>query len=232
MKAIFAICVAAIPFILYFLCNKSLLNYFSKVYKKTNLNPITVFQQIIGLMFYTPIVIGMINDDLFMNPFIFAGIPVLFTIILLFSNAKFKNPIRIIGLTLAQIIFGFMFICRFFVWIFAMVWSILMSVLYGRGPTVTYNPFAKTMIGGNGDVVQVKNQFFFTPDSYSDGVLTNLNKYTDDMDASRIAYERSKIEAELEENEQKKQHALIYGYDISNYEDRESKLKSELRNLK
>ena len=59
------------------------------------------------------------------------------------------------------------------------------------------------MIGGNGDVVQVKNQFFFTPDSYSDGVLTNLNKYTADMDASRVAYERSKIEAELEENEQK-----------------------------
>ena len=232
MKAIFAICVAAIPFLLYFLCNKSLLNYFSKVYKKTLVNPITVFQQIVGFLFYSPIVIGMINDDLFVNPFVFAGIPVLFTIILLFSNVKFKNPIRIVALTIAQIVFGFMFICRLFVWIFAMTWSILMSVLYGRGPTVEYNPFAKTVISNSGEVSQVKNRFFFTPDSYSDGVLTNLNKYTADMDASRIAYERGQLENELEEIEQKKQHAMIYGYDISNYEDRESKIKSELRELK
>lgn len=232
MKAIFAICVAAIPFLLYFLCNKSLLNYFSKVYKKTLVNPITVFQQIVGFLFYSPIIIGMINDDLFVNPFIFAGIPVLFTIILLFSNVKFKNPIRIVALTIAQIVFGFMFICRLFVWIFAMTWSILMSVLYGRGPTVEYNPFAKTVTSNSGEVYQVKNRFFFTPDSYSDGVLTNLNKYTADMDASRIAYERGQLENELEEIEQKKQHAMIYGYDISNYEDRESKIKSELRELK
>ena len=220
MKAIFAICVAAIPFLLYFLCNKSLLNYFSKVYKKTLVNPITVFQQIVGFLFYSPIIIGMINDDLFVNPFIFAGIPVLFTIILLFSNVKFKNPIRIVALTIAQIVFGFMFICRLFVWIFAMTWSILMSVLYGRGPTVEYNPFAKTVTSNSGEVYQVKNRFFFTPDSYSDGVLTNLNKYTADMDASRIAYERGQLENELEEIEQKKQHAMIYGYDISNYEDK------------
>ena len=125
-----------------------------------------------------------------------------------------------------------MFICRLFVWIFAMTWSILMSVLYGRGPTVEYNPFAKTVTSNSGEVYQVKNRFFFTPDSYSDGVLTNLNKYTADMDASRIAYERGQLENELEEIEQKKQHAMIYGYDISNYEDRESKIKSELHELK
>jgi hypothetical protein len=232
MQTIFAIGMAALPFIIYFLFNKSLVKYFNKVCHETGENPITAFQQIVGLLFFSPIIIGFFDDDLFLNPLICICVPAMFTIILLYSNFKFKNPIRVIALTVAQIVFGFMFICRLFVWIFAMTWSILMSILYGNGPSVTYNPFVKTSVDANGNVVQYKSKFFFVPDYYSEGVLTNLNKYTDEMNASRIAYERNRLERELEEVENKKQYALIYGYDISGYEDRISKIKSDIDNLK
>ena len=80
-----------------------------------------------------------------------------------------------------------------------MAWSILMMILYGNGPAVTYNPFSRTKIDENGNIIQYKNRFFFVPDSYSDGVLVHMNKYTDDMNASRIESERRRLEQEIDE---------------------------------
>lgn len=232
MQGLYAICLAALPFIIYFLFNKALIRYFNNVFHKTNKNPITAFQQIIGLMFYSPIVIGLFDDELFLNPLICIGIPLVFTIVLLISNIKFVNPIRIVLLTFAQILFGFMFVCRFFVWIFMMTWSILMMILYGNGPAVTYNPFSRTKIDENGNVIQYKNRFFFVPDSYSDGVLVHMNKYTDDMNASRIESERRRLEQEIDEIESKKQYAMIYGFDTAGYDEKITKLNGEIENLR
>ena len=59
-----------------------------------------------------------------------------------------------------------------------------------------------------------------------------MNKYTDDMNASRIESERRRLEQEIDEIESKKQYAMIYGFDTAGYDEKITKLNGEIENLR
>ena len=63
MEPIIAILLFALPFLLYFMFKKIFIKYFTWVYNKTDVNPISVPRQLLGFVFYLPVFIEeRVND--------------------------------------------------------------------------------------------------------------------------------------------------------------------------
>lgn len=230
MDIMLTLCAFAAPFIVYFLIKKVIVRYFENVYRKTGFNPVDTFHQIMGFIAYLPLFVCLFNPDVFENPIIMIGFPIVVTTILLFSNIKLKNPITIIVATLLQVVFGGLFVVRLVIWILMMLYSIIESIFHGFGPTITYNPFIIINMSESGCISERKNKMSFTPDP-GEGLLNDLHKYTKDVDRSRNLAEKDRIEKELNEVRAQKQDAMIYGYDYAPFAMRETVLQAELDSI-
>lgn len=229
MNPIIALLSLAVPFVLYFVFKKLFIKYFIWVYNKTDVNPITVPRQLLGFAFFLPILIGCFNEDLFFNPIVTIGIPAFATLCLLLTNLTMKHPGMILGSTLIQILFGILFVARLFVWICLVVWSFVSAAMWGKGDPVHYNPFYLTKLEKDGTVKE-KN---YNPDAqpienYGNGVMEDLDRYTDPIDRSRNIAMQSQLEHELAEIRQRKHEDNIYGLDTPELDKREKQIKRDL----
>ena len=205
--------------------------YYKKIYNSTRYNPASIFLQIIGFLFvFAPVLIGCVNQA-YVIPQVTIPVQLLLLGVLLIKNLKVKNPVSMIFVTIAQIIYGALFVVRLFIWLFFMAWSIIQTALYGNGPSVEYSPFVIAGIESE-KLYFKKTKFNYTPTPYCGGTLTNVNKYTEDIDKSRTNAEISQIESELKDVEDQKNMAMIYGYDVTDYEAKEKQLKDELDDLR
>ena len=68
MDPIVALLVLIVPFILYFVFKKLFIRYFTWVYNKTDVNPITVPRQLIGFAFLLLFFWGVLMRICFLNP--------------------------------------------------------------------------------------------------------------------------------------------------------------------
>lgn len=230
MDIMLTLCAFATPFIVYFLTKKFIIKYFERVFAKTGVNPITPFHQIVGFIVYLPLIVCLFNSDIFENALLMIGFPMIVALVLGCSNLKMKNPITILLTTILQIVFGGLFIVRLTIWFVMILFSVMESIFHGVGPTVTYNPIIIMKINDDGCVSQNKGKFSFTPE-VCEGSLNNINKYTDGINYSRHIAERNIIEKELKDVRQKKQDAMIYGEDCSEYVHKEEQLESELNKI-
>ena len=137
MEKIFGLLVLIVPFIIYFILNKSILKYFTKIYQETNKNPISLFHQIVGIFIYFPVIVYCIDPVLGVNPLVYGLIPLTVVSFLVVSNLHLKNPIRIVLVTISQIIFSMMFVARFLVWIYLLAFSIVTNIMVGDSVEIT-----------------------------------------------------------------------------------------------
>lgn len=232
MQAVIGIIVLVLPIVVYLLTYKASVNYFSKLYYKYNKNPISVISQILGFLFYSPILIGCFNSDLILNPIVYAGIPVIVTGLLIVFNLKWINPFRIVWLTVLQIVFGGMFIVRLFVWFYLVCSSFMGNAVYGERNEVTYSPFSMILIDKDKDMCKVTMPFYYKPDYNPNSAVDIANRIQYDMNVVRQNSERLRLEREIADLEQKKQDAMIYGMDTAGYETKQRQLENELDAIK
>ena len=233
MDPIVAILYLVAPFIIYFILNKLVLGYFSRTYQKYGKNPITIVQQFAGALCFAPLVVALFDLDMAQDPIVFFGIPLAMFVFLALSNAYLKNPIRIIIMSIVQVVFGAMFVARMCLWIFLLGFSIIQNILFGECIEIKYNPFSVAVVDENGNIATYKGNISFKPDYNPDPVMVNMNKYTDSMNISRIAAEKRQLEKDLEDLRIRKQDAMIYGYeDIAGYETQEAELEQRISHYK
>lgn len=231
MDGIYVIGICAAIAAVYLASKYIIEKYYKKIYNSTRYNPASIFLQIVGFLFvFTPFLIGCINQEYVVVRLIIP-IRLLLLAILLINNLKVKNPLSLVLVTFAQIIYGALFVVRLFIWIFFMAWSMIQTALYGNGPSIEYSPFVIAGIESE-KLYFKKTKFNYTPTPYCGGTLTNVTKYSEDIDKSRTNAEISQIESELKDIEDRKNMAMIYGYDVTEYEQMEKKLKDELDDLR
>lgn len=229
MEPIIAILLFALPFLLYFMFKKIFIKYFTWVYNKTDVNPISVPRQLLGFAFYLPVFIGCFDEDLFFNPLVSIGIPAIVFVALLIAN----TPMRKVGVailsTVVQVLFGLLFIARLFVWIFLVIGSFVNAVMYGSGSRITYNPFYLTKLEKNGST----RENSYNPDAQEinntgNGIMNNLDRFTDPIERSRNETVRSQLEKELDEIQERKHEDELYGLDTPELDKREAQIKRDL----
>lgn len=231
MDGIYVIGICAAIAAVYLASKYIIEKYYKKIYNSTRYNPASIFLQIVGFLFvFTPFLIGCINQEYVVVQLIIP-IRLLLLAILLINNLKVKNPLSLVIVTFAQIVYGALFVVRLFIWIFFMAWSMIQTALYGNGPSIEYSPFVIAGIESE-KLYFKKTKFNYTPTPYCGGTLTNVTKYSEDIDKSRTNAEISQIESELKDIEDRKNMAMIYGYDVTEYEQMEKKLKDELDDLR
>lgn len=229
MEPIIAILLFALPFLLYFMFKKIFIKYFTWVYNKTDVNPISVPRQLLGFSFYLPIFIGCFDEDLFFNPLVSIGIPALVFVVLLIINLPMKSIGAIILSTVVQVLFGVLFIARLFVWLCLVIGSLVGSVMYGSGSRITYNPFYLTKLEKNGST----RENSYNPDAQGidnsgNGIMNNLNRFTDPIERSRNETARNQLEKELSEIQERKREDELYGLDTPELDKREAQIKRDL----
>ena len=231
MDGIYVIGICAAIAAVYLASKYIIEKYYKKIYNSTRYNPASIFLQIVGFLFvFTPFLIGCINQEYVVVQLI-VPIRLLLLAILLINNLKVKNPLSLVLVTFAQIVYGALFVVRLFIWVFFMAWSMIQTALYGNGPSIEYSPFVIAGIESE-KLYFKKTKFNYTPTPYCGGTLTNVTKYSEDIDKSRTNAEISQIESELKDIEDQKNMAMIYGYDVTEYEQMEKKLKDELDDLR
>ena len=219
----------ALSVIAYFGLSKISKSYFEWVYQKYHVNAITIPNQIVGLLFFSPIFIGL-YDDFGLNPLVLLGIPAFILLVLCLMNAKLKNPVVIVVTSICQVFYACTFIVRLFVWLCLCIGSFVKSIFTGTGYTVTYNPIINNEFK-NSKLVQSKKEFSFTPEPCS-GIFDHAGIYSYEINRSRIIAERNRLENEIRDVQNRKYEAMAYGFDIAEYEMQEKALQDELDSLK
>lgn len=216
-------------FVVYFLLSKLSSRYFEWLYQKHAFNAIDIQGQFMGMAFFTPLFIGLWNEDIGFNPIVLIGIPCMIFVVMCVRNAKIKNPILIATTSLIQIFYACTFILRVFVWLCLCIASFVKAIYTGTGFEVKYNPIINNKFENN-KLVQTKKEFSFTPEP-GPGIMDNIGIYTYDLDSSRIMAERNRLENELADVQNRKYEAMSYGFDIADYEMREKSIKNEIASL-
>lgn len=215
--------------VVYFLLSKISRKYFEWLYRQHGINAIDVTSQLIGLAFFSPLFIGLWNEEIGFNPIVLLGVPFVIFAIMCGKNAKIKNPLLIVITSLMQIVYACTFIARVFVWLCLCIASWVKTIFTGIGFEVTYNPIINNKFE-NDKLVQTKKAFSFTPEP-GPGIMDNIGIYTYDLDRSRIMAEKNRLENELADVQNRKYEAMSYGFDISDYEMREKSIKNEMASL-
>lgn len=229
MEPIIAILLFALPFLLYFMFKKIFIKYFTWVYNETDVNPISIPRQLLGFAFYLPILIGCFDEDLFFNPLVSIGIPAIVFIALLIVNLPMRKLGIVILSTVVQVLFGILFIARLFVWLCLIIGSFVGSVMYGSGSRITYNPFYLTKLEKNGSIKENNyNPDAQGIDNYGNGIMNNLDRFTDPIERSRDESVRSQLEKELNEIQERKREDELYGLDTPELDKREDQIKKDL----
>ena len=215
--------------IVYFLLSKASHKYFEWLYRKHGINAIDTQCQLIGLAFFTPLFIGLWNEEIGFNPVVLFGIPCMIFAIMCVRNIKIKNPVLVITTSVMQIFYACTFIARVFVWLCLCIASCVKTIYTGVGFEVKYNPIINNKFE-NDKLIQTKKPFSFTPEP-GPGIMDNIGIYTYDLDRSRIMAEKNRLENELADVQNRKYEAMSYGFDIADYEMRETSIKNELSSL-
>jgi hypothetical protein len=213
----------------YWVLSKIAKVWFEHVYQKYNINAISISNQIVGLMFFSPLIMCELNPEFVNQPFVLISISVIVFSVMCIMNFKLKNPAVIGVTTLCQIFYACTFVVRLLIWFMLCMGSLMQSIFYGYGYTVTYNPIILNSFKNN-KLVQSKKPFSYTPEP-SVGILNNLSVYTYDINRSRVLAEKNRLENELVEVQNSKYEAMAYGFDIECFEMREKAIQKEIDSL-
>lgn len=229
MDPIVALLVLIVPFILYFVFKKLFIKYFTWVYNKTNVNPITVPRQLIGFAFFAPVLLGCFNEDLFFEPIVSIGIPVVAFVMLVLVNLRMRSLPIIILSTVCQVLFGALFVARLFVWVALVIWSWVSAIMWGNGERITYNPFYVTKLQKNGTVTENSyNPDAVAPHISNGGIMNNMKDFTDPIEHSRNMTVKHQLEVELEDVQTKIRESNAFGVPDPDLIQREQQLQDEL----
>lgn len=149
---ILAIC----AFIAFCLAVRGIYKYFGRVYRETGINPLTIGNQLLGLLAIVfPLLIlagmGEIEDTIagqLIPTFIAFG--VMFGIIFI-TNLKFKRPLRSLWISVLHILFGVFFIIQFTLWLGRLITAIFVqSGWFGQDTSYRTLPFSFKCVDKNG----------------------------------------------------------------------------------
>ena len=156
MEPAVIIILAILAFVGFCLAVRGIYKYFGKVYSETDINPLTVPNQLLGLFtIVIPILVlagmGNIEESVsgqLIPTFVVFGI--MFLIIIL-TNLKFKKIGRVIGISILHVLFGAFFVIQLSLWFARLITAIFVqSGWFGQSTSYRTLPFSFKCVDRNG----------------------------------------------------------------------------------
>jgi hypothetical protein len=177
-----------------------MMKFFRKTYTETSINPLDWKRQLVSALIFTPILLNSFTE--LVSTLVLVIIGVVCVGILVLLNLEYRDKATIAKVTVAQTVFGLIFLVRVFLLIIIVIENAVYSVT-GFGFHIKANPL-RIVLAKNGDLVEEKIE----TDTEMPEPPKNLGDYDIMAESERAAQVDAEIREKHEREEKERQELL------------------------